>query len=153
MGQNGDDAKNFGGDRKNGAAALLSASDAPRHQGFSVVKYLSAAAMTNHMDSRARENSNLSYCARTSRWRLLNFGEVFVPRRKLRGLRDFSIKVLTNHGGGTAGEIAKAVGEIAVIAGDKGFAAEIAVATKNGFAQQVITKRVHAEHVDDGLRG
>src|SRR5579883_1414609 len=79
-------------------------------------------------------------------------GEGFVLRLMRAGLRDLAGEVLLDEGGSAAGEIAEAVGEVAVIAGDERVVAEVAVLAEDDFAQQEIAQRVHAKHVDDGSR-
>src|SRR5882762_3688755 len=70
------------------------------------------------------------------------------PRRR----RNPPIKEILNHRQNSAGEIAEAVGEVAVVAGDEGVVAEIAVLAEDDVAKKEIAERVHAEHIDDGAR-
>src|SRR5229473_4405342 len=79
-------------------------------------------------------------------------GKCGVLRLKRGWLGNFSAAVLLDHRGGAAGEVAEAVGEVAVVALDEGVVTEIAVLAEDGFAQKIVAKRVHTEDVNDGPR-
>ncbi len=57
-----------------------------------------------------------------------------------------------HHGQRAAGEIAKAVGEIGIVAPYERVIAETAVLPKDDFAQQEVAQGVHAHHIADGYR-
>src|SRR2546427_12280364 len=69
-------------------------------------------------------------------------------RRWLRG--STAHKVLFDHCEHAAGEVAQAVGQVAVVTLDKRVVAEIAVLAENGFAQKIVAESVHAKDVHDG---
>ena len=60
MRERGDDAQQFGGAHRIVPRRCWSASESPRAQGCSVVRYLSAAAMIDQINSSAREKSKFS---------------------------------------------------------------------------------------------
>src|SRR5690242_6601780 len=85
--------------------------------------------------------------------RALNFlRQRFVPRLAFRGFRNLAAEIFLDERGRTAGKIAEAVREVAVIARDQRVVAEIAVLAEYHFAQQKITQRVHAQHVGNRPR-
>ena len=70
-----------------------------------------------------------------------------------RGFRrgDLAFAITADHGQGAAGEIAQAVGEVAVVAREQGVVAEIAVLAEGHVAQQVIAQGIDADGARDGL--
>src|SRR5216683_1562802 len=73
-----------------------------------------------------------------------------VLRLKCARLGDLAAAVLLNHRRGAAGEVAEAVGEIAVVALDDRVVTEIAVLAEDGLAQKIVAKSIHAQDVYDG---
>src|SRR5579859_117813 len=71
-------------------------------------------------------------------------GRMTRPGSSLRRGRNSPIKEILNHRQNSAGQITEAVGEVAVVAGDEGVVAEIAVLAENDVAQKEIAQRVHA---------
>ncbi len=67
-----------------------------------------------------------------------------------RRVRDFAGEIFLDQRGSAAGEVAEAVSQVAVIAGDQRVVAEVSVLAKDNFAQNKIAQRVHAEHVGNG---
>ena len=76
----------------------------------------------------------------------------FVLRLECAGLGNFAAEIALDHAWRAAGEIAQAVGKVAVVAGDQRVVAEIAVLPEHNFAQQVVAQRLDAQHVDDRAR-
>src|SRR5260370_13496726 len=64
--------------------------------------------------------------------------------------RDLAAATLFDHSEGAAGEVAEAVGEVAVVALHERVVAGIAVLAEDGFAQKIVAQSIHAEDVDDG---
>src|SRR6266849_2692057 len=67
-------------------------------------------------------------------------------------LGDLTAAILLDHCEDAAGEVAEAVGEVAVVALNERVVTEISVLPENGLAQKIVAKRIHAEDVDDGPR-
>ena len=66
------------------------------------------------------------------------------------GVRDCAAAVAGQHRGGAAREVADAVGQIRVVAGDERFVGEIAVLAEDDLPQQVVAQPVHADDLLDG---
>ena len=62
-----------------------------------------------------------------------------------------AVEILADHGQRAADEVAVAVGEVGVVAGDEGVEGEAAVLAEGDFAQQEVAEDVGAENVEDGF--
>ena len=78
--------------------------------------------------------------------RLLSFADGCGLRRG-----DLAFAIAADHGQRAAGEIAQAVGEVAVVAREQGVVAEIAVLAERHVAQQVVAQRIDADGARDRL--
>src|SRR6266478_6217078 len=67
-------------------------------------------------------------------------------------LGDLTAAILLDHCEDAAGEVAEAVGEVAVVALNERVVTEISVLPEYGLAQKIVAKRIHAEDMDDGPR-
>src|SRR5713226_7132563 len=147
------DSQDFGGSPKNRGAALLfgfALAERPGMLGGQI--FVRCGDERPNLFQRERESQFVVLLEDFSD-RLLRFrGQRGVLRLKRGWLGNFSAAVLLDHRGGAAGEVAEAVGEVAVVALDEGVVTEIAVLAEDGFAQKIVAKRVHTEDVNDGPR-
>src|ERR1700674_2806992 len=150
MRQRGRNAKHFGSGPENCATPLIvriGVAQSPRLLGSEI--FVSGG------DQRAQQFERLGKSKLVVK--LQNFAdrglrllrERFVLRLQRPRLRNFSATILLDHRRGAAGEVAEAVGEVAVVARDEGIVTEVAILAENRLSQKIVAKRVHTEDVQD----
>jgi len=69
----------------------------------------------------------------------------------MRGIGYLSLEIARNHGQGTAGQVAKSIRQIGVVALHQRVEAKRSILTENDFAQKKIAEGVGAERINDGF--
>src|ERR1700739_2316691 len=109
--------------------------------------------MRVQMVSRARAKPSLSKLSRTSPMAFcVSFARASSCGLKAAGLGIFPAKFFSISAAVRLARIPGPFARAVFCAGDKGVVAEIAVLAEDDVAQEEITERVHAEHVDDRAR-
>jgi len=114
-----------------------SASELPRAQGLLAGEIFVGGGDYGPDGLEARAKLSLSKFSRTSPMAAcVSMASASSCGFNAAGLGNFGSEVFLDERGGAAGEIAEAVGEVAVVAGDEGVVAEIAVLAEDDVAKK-----------------